>query len=77
MAKRIFKTFSVIKNGCLDAERELLKDNVAFPFSKTQLKEMCWNQVIRIPFGPSPLFKIYLKILDFTDNFLSPQYLGK
>ena len=56
-----------------------LKDNVAFHFSLERFneREMCWNQVIRIPFGPSPPFKIYLKILDFTDNFLSLQYQGK
>ena len=56
-----------------------LKDNVVFHFSLERVneREMCWNQVIRIPFGPSPPFKIYLKILDFTDNFLSLQYQGK
>lgn len=38
MAKQILKTFSVIKNSCLDVEREFFKDNVAFHFSLQRFK---------------------------------------
>lgn len=38
MATQSLKTFSVIKNGCLDVEREFLKDNVAFHFSRQRFK---------------------------------------
>lgn len=69
---RFFKTFSVIKNGCLDAEGEFLKGNVAFHFlsSTTQLKEKCVEiKSLEFHLVHHPLSKIYLKNLDFTDNF--------
>lgn len=69
---RFSKTFSVIKNGCLDAEGEFLKGNVAFHFlsSTTQLKEKCVEiKSLEFHLVHHPLSNIYLKILDFTDNF--------